>query len=81
MDLLLITKFVKVLENTTKEKDDLHNMICFENCNLHILYGAFKWGFEGTEWEMKTIIESKLARRAELILLYYRFHKISACLL
>ena len=38
-------------------------MINFGSCNLHILHGAFKSGFESTDWELKTTITPLLQKK------------------
>ena len=32
-------------------------MINIGSCNLHIVHGAFKSGFESTDWEMKKVLK------------------------
>ena len=40
------------------EREKLPEMINFGSCNLHSLHGAFKSGFESTDWEMKIFLKS-----------------------
>ena len=41
-----------------REREKLPEMINFGSCNLHILHGAFKSGFDSTDWEMKILLKS-----------------------
>ena len=50
-------------EHHKREKH--RSIIIFGSCNLHILHGAFKCGFEGTEWGMKNC--SKQANKSCMI--------------
>ena len=50
-------KFYKDLKEYC-EREKLPEMINFGSCNLHILHGAFKCGFESTDWEMKILLKS-----------------------
>ena len=36
-----------------RKKEKLPEMINFGNCNLHVLHGAFKSGFQNTDWGIK----------------------------
>ena len=40
------------------EREKLPEMIKFGSCNLLIQHGAFKSGFESTDWEMKILLKS-----------------------
>ena len=49
-------KFYKGLEDH-REREELPKMINIGSCNLHIVHGAFKSGFESTDWEMKKVLK------------------------
>ena len=66
-------KFYKGLEDH-REREELPKMINIGSCNLHIVHGAFKSGFESTDWGMKKllkgcyqILHDSPARRADYI--------------
>ena len=40
-----------------REREELPKMINIGSCNLHIVHGAFKSGFESTGWEMKKVLK------------------------
>ena len=53
----VIHKFYRDLKEY-REKEKLPEMTSFRSFNLYILHGAFKSGFESTDWEMEVLLKS-----------------------
>ena len=53
----VIHKFYKNMKEC-REKEKLPEMTSFRSFDLYILHGAFKSGFEGTDWEMEGLLKS-----------------------
>ena len=42
-----------------RQEAELHQLIDFGSCGLHIIHGAFKTGIESTDWVMKNTLKGK----------------------